>query len=91
MADVGREVARRLQATATPAVFLIPTAGYDSYAVKGEPFHDPDADAAFVAELRKGAPKSIVVIERDRDINDPIFATEAATTLIGLMQQAAAR
>jgi len=26
------------------------------------------------------------VIERDLDINDPAFATEAATTLIGLMQ-----
>jgi uncharacterized protein (UPF0261 family) len=90
MAEVGREVARRLQATAKPAIFLVPTAGYDSYAVKGEPFHDPDADAAFVVELRKGAPKAVTVVERDRDINDPVFATEAATTLIGLMQQAAA-
>jgi uncharacterized protein (UPF0261 family) len=90
MAEVGREVARRLQATGKPAVFLIPTAGYDSYAVKGEPFHDPEADAAFVAELRKGAPKTVAVIERDRDINDPVFATEAATTLIHLMRQAAA-
>jgi len=90
MAEVGREVARRLQATGSPAVFLIPTAGYDSYAVRGEPFHDPDADAAFVAELRRGAPGSVKVVERDRDINDPAFATEAATTLIGLMHEAAA-
>jgi uncharacterized protein (UPF0261 family) len=90
MAEVGREVARRLQATGKPAVFLIPTAGYDSYAVQGEPFHDPEADAAFVAELRKGAPKTVAVIERDRDINDPVFATEAATTLIHLMRHAAA-
>ena len=59
MAEVGREVARRLQATRERAVFLIPTAGYDSYAVAGEPFHDPDADAAFVTELRKGAPSCI--------------------------------
>jgi hypothetical protein len=43
-----------------------------------------------VAELRKGAPRSVTIVERDRDINDPAFATEAATTLIGLMHEAAA-
>jgi uncharacterized protein (UPF0261 family) len=90
MADVGREVARRLQATHEPAVFLIPTAGYDSYAVAGEPFHDSDADAAFVAELRKAAPHNIRIEERDLDINDPAFATEAANILIGLMRQKSA-
>ncbi len=87
MAEVGREVAKRLQSTSEPAVFLIPNAGYDSYAVAGEPFHDPDADKAFVAELRKGLPSNIRIVERDCDINDPAFATEAATTLIGLMRQ----
>jgi uncharacterized protein (UPF0261 family) len=90
MAEVGREVARRLHSTRNPAVFLIPRAGYDSYAVKGEPFHDPDADAAFVAELRRGLPENVRLVERDLDINDPAFATEAATTLIGLMQQKSA-
>jgi uncharacterized protein (UPF0261 family) len=88
MAEVGREVARRLQATRQPAVFLIPKRGYDSYATAGEPFHDPESDAAFVAELRSGVSKNITVSERNLDINDPAFATEAATTLIGLMQQA---
>jgi uncharacterized protein (UPF0261 family) len=90
MAEVGREVARRLQATTRPAVFLIPTAGYDSYAVAGEPFSDPQADAAFVAALRAGVPESVRIVERDLHINDPAFATEAAQTLIGLMQQPAA-
>jgi uncharacterized protein (UPF0261 family) len=90
MAGVGREVAKRLQATSEPAVFLIPNAGYDSYATVGEPFHDPEADGAFVAELKKGAPKNIRIVERDLDINDPAFATEAAETLIRLMQQKSA-
>jgi uncharacterized protein (UPF0261 family) len=87
MAEVGREVARRLQATRRPAVFLIPRAGYDSYAVAGEPFHDPEADGAFVAELKKSVPPQIRIVERDLDINDPAFAREAAETLIGLMRQ----
>jgi uncharacterized protein (UPF0261 family) len=90
MGEVGREVAKRLQATSEPAVFLIPTAGYDSYATAGEPFHDPEADGAFVAELRKGLPTNIRIVERDLDINDPAFAIEAAETLIRLMQQKSA-
>ena len=86
MTEVGREVARRLQATRGDAVFLIPKAGYDSYAISGEAFFDPAADEAFVVALREGAPATIRIVERDLDINDPAFATEAATTLIGLMQ-----
>ncbi|HXW29887.1 MAG TPA: Tm-1-like ATP-binding domain-containing protein [Xanthobacteraceae bacterium] len=86
MADVGREVGRRLRSTKDRAVFLIPKAGYDSYATHGEPFSDPEADAAFVDALRASVPASITIVESDRDINDPAFATEAAQTLIGLMQ-----
>jgi uncharacterized protein (UPF0261 family) len=86
MAEVGREVARRLQYTERDAIFMIPTAGYDSYAVKGMGFYDPDADGAFVAELKAGLPKSIRVIERDTHIEDPGFATEAAELLISLIE-----
>lgn len=86
MAEVGREVARRLQHTQTDAVFMIPTAGYDSYAVKGEGFYDPEADAAFVAELKAGLPPNIRVIERDTHIEDPVFATEAVELLISLIE-----
>jgi uncharacterized protein (UPF0261 family) len=77
---------RRLASTKTDAVFLIPKAGYDSYATEGEAFFDPHADAAFVEALRASAPERVAVVERDLDINDPAFATEAAMTLIGLMQ-----
>ena len=53
MAEVGREVGRRVcRRPSDDAVFLIPTAGYDSYATEGEAFFDPEADAAFVAALR---------------------------------------
>jgi len=86
MAKVGREVGRRLASTKDDAVFLIPKAGYDSYATEGEAFFDLDADEAFVEALRGSVPERIAVIERDLDINDPAFATEAAKALIGLMQ-----
>jgi uncharacterized protein (UPF0261 family) len=86
MAEVGKEMARRLGYTRDEAVFIIPTAGYDSYAVEGMGFYDPEADAAFVAELRAGLPKNIRVIERDTHIEDPVFATEAAELLISLIE-----
>jgi uncharacterized protein (UPF0261 family) len=86
MAEVGREVARRLQATSGDAVFLIPAAGYDSYAIAGGPLHDPAADAAFVRELTANLPSGIRLIERPTHINDPAFAAEAAETLCRLIR-----
>lgn len=86
MAEVGREVARRLQSTTGRAVFMIPTGGYDSYAVKGKGFYDPESDAAFVAELKANLPKGIRVVERDTHIEDPAFAAEAVQTLIALIE-----
>ena len=85
MVEVGKEIVRRLQYTEKDAVFMIPTAGYDSYAVEGMGFYDPDADAAFVAELKAGLPKNIRIVERDTHIEDPAFAVEAANTLIDLI------
>jgi uncharacterized protein (UPF0261 family) len=86
MADVGRELARRLSFTKDRAVFMIPTAGYDSYAVKGKGFYDPEADAAFVRELTAHLPSCIEVVKRDTHIEDPLFAVEAAQTLLSLIE-----
>jgi uncharacterized protein (UPF0261 family) len=87
MAEVGQEVARRLQYTRDEAVFMIPTAGYDSYAVEGQGFHDPEADAAFVTELKANLPDNFRIIERDTHIEDPAFATEAVELLISLIEK----
>ncbi len=86
MAELGREVACRLTHTRDEAVFLIPTAGYDSYSVKGQGFHDPEADQAFVDELVERLPKNIRIVERPTHVEDPAFATEAARQLIALIQ-----
>jgi uncharacterized protein (UPF0261 family) len=87
MGRVGEEVARRLGHTTDEAVFIIPTAGYDSYAVAGEGFHDPAADQAFVEALKANLPPNIKVIERNTHIDDPAFATEAARLLIELIEK----
>jgi uncharacterized protein (UPF0261 family) len=86
MAEVGEEVARRLQYTMADAIFMIPTGGYDSYAIKGQPFYDLEADATFVSTLKARLPKNIRIIERDTHIEDPAFAEESARLLISLIE-----
>src|SRR4029078_6899504 len=56
MAEVGCEIARRLRHTTDDAVFLVPTLGFDSYAIEGEPFFDPEADGRFLQELKARLP-----------------------------------
>jgi uncharacterized protein (UPF0261 family) len=87
MAAVGREVAQRLSHTTNTAIFMIPTAGYDSYAVEGRGFYDPESDQAFVDALKADLPGNFTVIERDTHIEDPAFATEAARRLIELIEK----
>lgn len=87
MAKVGEEIAKRLKHTTDEAVFIIPTAGYDSYAVEGEGFYDPEADQAFVDSLKANIPENIKIIERNTHIEDPAFATEAANLLIELIEK----
>ncbi len=87
MAQVGGEVGRRLQHTTRETVFMIPNGGFDSYAVKGGGFYDPEADAAFASELRANAPACVEIVERATHIDDPGFATEAARALLTLIEK----
>jgi uncharacterized protein (UPF0261 family) len=86
MSEVGKEVAHRLRHTLGKTLFLVPRGGFDSYAVRGGGFYDPEADAAFVTNLRANCPPSIRIIERENDIEDPRFAREAAELLISLIE-----
>jgi uncharacterized protein (UPF0261 family) len=86
MRRVVEEVARRLKHTKDPAVFMIPTGGFDSYDAKGGEFWDPESDEAFVQALRDGLPGNIRLVERPENIEDPAFAEAAARELIRLIQ-----
>jgi uncharacterized protein (UPF0261 family) len=86
MVRVAEEVARRLRHTTDEAVFLVPTAGFDSYAVKGRGFHDPEADRAFVETLKARLPANVRMVERPTHIDDPDFAAEAAQQLMRLIE-----
>lgn len=87
MTKTAEELAKRLSHTKTPAYFMIPLKGFDSYDVPGGDFWEPEADRAFIETLIKGLPKNIEVVQRELNIEEPDFATEAAEKLIELIKR----
>jgi hypothetical protein len=80
-AELGRIIARKLDAATGPVSVFIPLAGVSAIDRPGAPFHDPAADAALVRELRAGLRPGIEVVEMGTDINDPAFAIAMAERL----------
>jgi uncharacterized protein (UPF0261 family) len=80
-AELGRRIARKLNAARGPVSLFIPLRGISLIAVEGQVFHDPDADEALLAALRESLDDSVDVRELDTDINDPAFAEAMADRL----------
>lgn len=82
-ARIGAWIAGRLNECAGPVRFLIPEGGVSMLDAPGQPFHDPDADAALFRALEDG----VVQSERRRlirlpsHINDPGFAEALVSAL----------
>ncbi|GAA3226905.1 Tm-1-like ATP-binding domain-containing protein [Pseudonocardia petroleophila] len=70
---IGEFLARKLNATTGPAVFLLPTGGVSALDAPGLPFHDPEADEALFAALEKDTRPGIVR-RVPHHVNDPGFA-----------------
>jgi uncharacterized protein (UPF0261 family) len=87
MAELGRRIARKLNAAQSPTVLFVPLKGVSAIDVEGQPFHDAQADEALFAALREGIDTSKVEVhEVDADVNDPAFATAMADRLHELIQ-----
>jgi uncharacterized protein (UPF0261 family) len=87
-AELGRRIARKLSAAQGPTVLFVPLGGVSAIDVEGQPFHDPDADAALFGALREGLDGSgVEVHELDADVNDPDFAVAMADRLHALIQE----
>jgi len=80
-AELGRIIARKLNAATGPLTLFIPLGGVSMIDVPGAPFHDPAADAALIRELKAGLRPDVEVVEMATDINDPAFATAMAERL----------
>jgi uncharacterized protein (UPF0261 family) len=86
-AELGRRIARKLRDAEGPTVLFVPLGGVSAIDVEGQPFHDPEADAALFAALREGLDGSEVEVhEVEADVNDPGFATAMADRLHALIE-----
>jgi uncharacterized protein (UPF0261 family) len=66
---------------------MIPRLGVSALDAPGQPFHDPEADAALFGALTEGlagAP-GVRVDDRNEHINDSSFAAAAARAMLGLL------
>ena len=87
-AELGRQVARKLSAATGPVALFIPLGGVSMIDAEGQPFHDPDADAALFEALRAGLGDNVELVEMDCNINDEAFATAMAEKLDGYLAAA---
>ena len=87
-AELGRQIAEKLSAATGPTTLFLPLKGVSMIAVEGQPFYDPEADAALFGAIRDNLPDSVDLVEMECDINDPAFAKAMAETLDGYLRGA---
>ncbi len=80
--DLGRIIAEKLSAARGPTTFLYPRKGVSAIDREGQPFHDPEADEAFIRSLKAAISPNVRVVEMDNHINDEEFAVAAARSLM---------
>jgi uncharacterized protein (UPF0261 family) len=85
-AELGRRIALKLSAATGPTVLFIPLRGVSLIDAEGQPFHDPEADAALFAALRDGVGERVEVIELDCNVNDEVFAEAMTNKLHELLR-----
>ncbi|MFO7929509.1 MAG: Tm-1-like ATP-binding domain-containing protein, partial [Candidatus Humimicrobiaceae bacterium] len=85
MTEVGREVVERLEFTEGEAFFMVPMKGFDRYAIEGEGFYDPEADRAFIEELKSKLRHNIKIVEVNTHIEDLAFIEYAFKNLVKLL------
>jgi uncharacterized protein (UPF0261 family) len=80
-AELGRRIARKLNAASGPTALFVPLRGVSMIAVDGQPFHDPEADEALFGALRENLDERVEAHWLDLDVNDPEFARAMADRL----------
>jgi uncharacterized protein (UPF0261 family) len=81
-----RWIARKLNHAEAPFCLLIPEKGVSAIDCPGQPFHDPEADAALFEELESAVlPATVRSIRRlPFHINDPRFAQALVEEFLSL-------
>jgi uncharacterized protein (UPF0261 family) len=84
-AELGRQIAAKLSAATGPVALFVPLRGVSMIDAEGQPFHDPEADAALFDALRAGVGEGVELVELDCNINDEAFAVAMAEKLDGYL------
>jgi uncharacterized protein (UPF0261 family) len=91
--QIGRWIGERLNRMDAPVRFFLPEGGVSALDAPGQPFHDPDADAALFRAIEQATRQSASrqVIRVKRHINDPEFAAAMVAAFRALNGLASAR
>ena len=89
--EIAREVAKKLNRSRGPVSMLIPLRGWSSLDQEGMPLYNPEADCAFVDELKIHIDPRIPVIEFDLHLNTQEFAQEAVDQFLNLYEESKKR
>lgn len=80
--EIGRRIAGQFDGARGPVVLVLPLRGISMIDAEGQPFHDPQADAALFDALRRHAGPGVRLVEVDAHINDPEFARALVDELL---------
>ncbi len=89
--ELGRILAEKCNLSTAPVTVLLPLRGISVISAPGQPFHDPEADAALFRAWKAGLRPDIPVVEVDANINDPAFAAACVRALLDNVRSAAGR
>ena len=82
-AQLGKILAEKANANPAPTAILNPLKTVSVISAEGQPFHDPEADAALFSAIHEHA--TVEVIDYDEEINSEVFAKAAAHKLLELI------
>lgn len=85
--ELGRILAEKVNASIGSVRVLIPTRAISIISAPGQAFHDPEADAALFASIRRHLDPRIPLVEIDAAINDEAFAEACAANLLQLLER----
>jgi uncharacterized protein (UPF0261 family) len=81
-AEIGRRIAEQLSRARGPVCLVLPLRGVSMIDAEGQPFHDPEANAALFDSLRHHAGPNVRTVEVDAHINDAAFADALVNELL---------
>ena len=82
-AELGKILAEKANANPAPTAILNPLKTVSVISAEGQPFHDPEADAALFSAIHEHA--KVEVINYEEEINSEVFAKAAAHKLLELI------